>query len=101
MSEFIGDNNSWQEVFKKQTDSGRFWKALHKEGFETEKFLMCSDTHYICYKSQSDILKKLAKRLKKENVSEEIIEQIKKLENELWDGPESVNESTKAFNFKK
>lgn len=102
MSEFIGDNDyTWQNTFKKQTDSGSFWKNLHGDEFDRQKFLMMSDAHHICYKAQSDVLKKLAKRLKKAGVDENVIEEIKKLENELWEGPESVNESTKAFNFKK
>ena len=97
MIEFIGDNRTWQETFKRQSDSGKFWKNIHKDEFERQKFLMRSDAHYLCYKAQSDVLKKLAKKLKKQNVDESIIEEIKKLENELWNGPESVNECTKAF----
>lgn len=97
--EFIGDEITWQELFKKQTDSGRFWKNLHKEEFDKEKFLMRSDAHYICYKAQSDILKNLSLQLIAQGVTDEIIEKIKKIENELWQGPNSVNECTKAFKF--
>jgi len=101
MSEFIGGPKIWQDTFRQQTDSGKFWKNLHGDDFERQQFLMRSDAHYICYKAQSDILKKLAKRLKKNGVDETVIEEIKKIENELWQGPDSVNECTKAFNFKK
>ncbi len=95
--EFIGDNRKWQETFKRQADSGKFWKDLHKEGFDTQKFLMRSDAHWLCYKAQSNALIELAKRLKKQGVDESVINEIIKLENELWDGPTSVNECTKAF----
>lgn len=101
MSEFIGGPETWQGLFKRQTDSGRFWKELHGDEFERQSFLMRADAHHICYKSQSDILKKLAKRLKKQGVDEKVIEEIKKIEHELWQGPDSVNECTKAFSFKK
>lgn len=97
MSEFIGDNQNWKETFKRQTDSGKFWKSLHKEGFEKQKFLMRSDAHWLCYKAQSNVLIELSKRLKKQNVDENVINEIIKLENELWKGPNSVNECTKAF----
>lgn len=95
MMEFIGDTTTWKDLFKRQTDSGKFWVNLHKHGnFDTEKFLMKSDAYHICYKAQSDVLKKLAKRLKKENkdLPDWVIDEIKKLENELWQGPDSVNE---------
>ena len=103
MSEFIGnsEHGSWKETFKKQTDSGSYWKKLHGEDFDRQKFLMMSDAHYICYKSQSDILKTLAKKLKQSGVDNSVIDEIIKLENELWEGPNSVNECTMAFNLKK
>jgi hypothetical protein len=97
MSEFVGDNRSWKETFKRQSDSGKFWKNLHGNEFERQTFLMRSDAHWLCYKAQSNALIELSKRLKKQNVDESVISEIIKLENELWDGPTSVNECEKAF----
>lgn len=97
MIDFIGDNRTWQETFKRQSDDGKFWKNLHKEDFDKQKFLMKSDAHWLCYKAQSNVLIELAKRLKKQGVDENVINEIKKLENELWVGPTSVNECRKAL----
>ncbi len=97
MSEFIGDNQTWQETFKRQSDSGKFWKKLHGEDFDRQSFLMKSDAHWLCYKAQSNALIALAKKLRQQGVEDSIIEEIKKVENELWNGPTSVNECTKAI----
>lgn len=96
MCEFIGDDSTWQETFKRQSDSGKFWEGLHKEEFKSQTFLMRSDAHWLCFKAQSDALKELARKLEKQGVDQSIINTIIKQENELWIGLNSVNEC-KAF----
>lgn len=86
--EFRGDDDrTWKETFENQTDNGKFWKNLHKENFDKERFLMRSDVHHIVHKAQSDILKQVAKEIKDKSLMsvDEIINHLKQTENDLWD----------------
>lgn len=76
--------DSWKDVFIRQTASGRYWKNLFKEDFEKHKFLDRSDAVWICKKSQSDGYDNIIELLD-DQVDEKIIDKIKKLRDELWE----------------
>lgn len=70
--------NKWKRAFRKQTATGKYWKNLFKEDFETHRFLDRNDAVCICEKAQTDAYENVIKTLQGK-VDETIISEIRQI----------------------
>lgn len=84
-----GSGETWKDFFVRQVASGRYWKNLLKDEFETRKFLDKSDALYICKKAQADTYEHIIEKLTG-RIDENIIEELKSELQQCWDKDDSA-----------
>jgi hypothetical protein len=82
------NNDSWKKLLLNQTSSGKYWKNLHKDSFDSHKFLDRSDVITICKTAQSDVYKHILNKLEGK-IDKELIKDIEKDLNDLWSSDDS------------
>jgi len=83
--------DTWKDFFVRQVGSGRFWRNLLKDDFESIKFLDRSDAVYICKKAQSDAYDNVINILNGDiSINEDIVISIKNLKDKLWESDDSA-----------
>ena len=83
-----GNGETWKDFFVRQSASGRYWKNLLKDEFETRKFIDRSDAVYICKKAQADTYEHIIAKLSGK-VDESIISELKQELAQHWDKDDS------------
>jgi hypothetical protein len=81
-NQFILENRedeTWQDVIRKQTDSGKFWKNLFKDEFEKHSFLDRADAVYACKKAKAEAFHEILELQITEDLKKTIEEKIEKL----------------------
>jgi len=75
----------WKNTFRNKSASGRYWRELFNEEFETKKFLDSSDAVSICKTAQRDVYENIINELEIYDVDSFVVEKIKSLQQEMED----------------
>jgi hypothetical protein len=82
------EKETWQSVFIKQVDSGKFWMNLFKDEFDKHQFLDRSDVIHLCKKAQADIYENIIE-LFRGRIDDSMILEIENVIRKNWDNDES------------